>query len=313
MPVAIEKKSTSPLQMVLSLFFPQEITGKILLLALLPTLLLILTVGISLLHPCSLTFMIPLFALMGTLACSLWKTVGLSGSYLALIAFLLLSVKQVPSQERLWQMGIILSLAIDYFIILLSVEEVATLLGKVFEESHERLSAVHQNQLEIQQATNTWEEERASFEEEISKLKEEAEQRRIEKHQDDKRSELIQSEIEMLTAQREELVADAMQARKLAKESRSKSGDEDEKERAFRSLLQCQESILSLQVAFPQMLGNISHTQKELAAAKEKLTAPESDNTAHFEKEMIELGEEVVFLEEEVTHLEELISHVLSQ
>ena len=274
-PIAIEKKK--PVKFFLSRWFPESVTGKTFLWAFLPLVLLLLTMGVSFLRPTPFTLYLPVFSAIGVFLCCLWKTIGLSGSYLALISFLLITLKNVPSDQYLWQMVMVLCFAIDYFIVLLSVEEIEITFRKKDEEYHEKLSHLHQSTLEAEQEKRAWEEEKQRFEEEIEKLIAEAELRRIEKQQDNKRFTLIQSEIEMLTAQKEEFIADAFEARKVAKQREAFISENE----TGQALCENQEKIISLQMALSQPKLLIST--------------------------------EMAHLEEEINCLEELVSHILSR
>jgi len=351
-PVAIGKKPSKSFKAFLPHWIFQKLNGKLLFWAFLPVASLVLTLGISFLKPSAFTVYLPLLALIGTLICGLWKTVGLSGSYLALIAILSVSIKSIPPHERLWQIGVMFALAIDYFLVLIVVEETEGVLKSLMDESHERLSHLHQSRIEIQQLKQTGEEEKKQLEEEIEKLKQETELRRIEKKQDSKRFELIHSEIEMLNSQKETLITDAFEARKSAKELGSGEIETDQICRAFH---QSQESIITLQtrlsqkqqtdkaftalkrdlaqlrglhmqlrIQFEEKTKLLSETRKELFHTKGKLMTLELDNslsaldgerdkTVLLEKELSSLGIEIFDLEEEVMSLEGLVSHVLSQ
>ncbi|MFZ0564896.1 MAG: hypothetical protein WAM28_01720 [Chlamydiales bacterium] len=281
-PLAVDNKPSNTTKVFLSFCLPKGLLENIFLWSFLPVVLLLLTVWASFLASSPFTYFIPLFALAGPLACYFWKTIGLSASYLLLLIWTFFALRDVSSDQYFSQIGITVCLFIDYFIVFLSIKEVKANLKNIVEESQLRLEAIHQTRKEMQQIEQATKEEREEFELQIEKLKEEAEQRRIEKQQDNKRFELIQSEIEMLTEQKEELIADAFEARKIA--------NEDD---ALQALLESQEKILSLQAALSQN-GEAKSIQLSAEAIDE------------FEKE---IGQ----LEEEITCLEGLISHVLSR
>ena len=74
-------------------------------------------------------------------------------------------------------------------------------------------------ELQLAEAIKTLEEREREFTEELQKLKEQAEQRKIERTGDLKRLQLIQSEIDLLTSQKESFIEDARLARTSASHS----------------------------------------------------------------------------------------------
>lgn len=184
----------------------------------LPLISLFFNLGISFLIPCVSTVYLPFLALLGVSITIRWKGIGLAISYLLVGVVFFLVYKKVPSADLLWQSGVLFSLALELYIVLLCSEEIETIildLQNTAEEQKVLLSKVSEEQ---ERASERWQEEREELEEEIKKWKEEAEQRRIEKRAIDKRLSLVQSEIDFLTQQKETLIEEAFNSRALAAE-----------------------------------------------------------------------------------------------
>lgn len=202
----------------LSKVVPEGVCGRTFFWGALPSILFLFTVGVSFFSPSVLSAYLPFFALVGGLVCLRWKSVGLGGCFLALTLLVVGLYKEIPTDQRLWQTGLIFSLAIDFFILLLAIEEIESGMKKVMETSRQQATELNQSQLELQQSTTEWRALQKSLEEEIEQLKEEAEQRIIEKQQTQKRIELVQSEIELLTSQKAYFVAEAKKGQQRGKE-----------------------------------------------------------------------------------------------
>lgn len=341
-----EKKSSSLFEALLSRLIPESTLGQTLLFTFLPFFLLLLTVGVALLRNCSLTLFFPFIALISGILSARFRTSGLIGSYLGLALTLLYFYRNIPIEMRLWHMGILFSLATTLFLLLLSIEEIEASFQTFSANARTTLTKLHQAELNLVQAKESWKEEREQLEKEIKNLKEEAEQRRIERAQEAKRFELVQSEIELLTSQKEAILNEAREARQPIVQP-TESGREE--------LIAAQETILKLQqsVKHPtktkdtnvdldelqraqaqakglytqlrtqfdeksrilsQVRKELFHTQgKVLNLEKEQALAemdPDREEQAALEKDVGQLVENMETLEEEITLLEELVTHL---
>lgn len=206
---AVEKESGHSYNRFTSSFFPSSALGKLLVLAFMPSLLVLFSVGASFLKPSIFTPYFPILSLLTSLICLFFRTKGVAASYTALALFLLYFFKDLDPQTQLWQMSLVFSLAINLFILLLCIEEIEALLAHVTVHSQVNSTALAEAKQELKNVLKTKEEEQKAFETEIEKFKEEAEQRKIEKRQDSELIEMIQSEIELLTSQKEEILKEA--------------------------------------------------------------------------------------------------------
>lgn len=217
-----ETKAPSSLKETFLKVIPDTIVGRILFWGALPIVLLLTTVAVTFLNPAPFSIYLPFLALVSSILCLKWRTIGLGGSFLALGLLLIATFKDIPAENKLWQMGILFTLSLDLFILLLALEEVDFLVGKLAEAGRVKGKELLQAQLQLQQFQDEWQTQQKSLQDEIEELKEEAEQRRIEKHQHIKEIELIRSEIELLTSQKTHFVEEGKKAREvLEKEAHS--------------------------------------------------------------------------------------------
>lgn len=179
----------------------------------LPTLLLLMNIGIGFSRPSLFTPYLPYLAITTAAASFRFKGLGLIGSYLLLALFILLFLPHISSVERFWQIGIFLSHALTLYVVVLIAEEIEGCIQLLEQELRkEKHVAVHMEE-KLLHALKSMDEKEKEFAEEIQKLKEEAAQRKVERAADVKRLHLIQSEIELLTAQKENFIEKARLAR----------------------------------------------------------------------------------------------------
>lgn len=255
-PIILKKRSRFSFESIFLGWIPEGVIPQALLWVCLPAFLFILTMGVGYVQTCSFLPSFPLLVFLGCLACVLWRTIGLSIAYGALALFLFLYFDRVPVEDRLWQMGAVFVLALDYFILLLSLEEIESVLGSLFSTSNGVSIELKKTQESLALLQQAHQEEVESLQETIEKLKAEAEQRKIDKQQDLESLQWIQSEIEMLTGQKEEFIIEAREARKMSLDRREEMEKLEErlqthlldKKEAEHYLIGYQEKILALHV-----------------------------------------------------------------
>lgn len=273
---------------------PQSISGRVLFWGALCVGLVLFNLGVNFLRPSPLSHYLPFLALIGGMLVLRWKTAGLTGSYLALGLLLLSYYRDIPSDDRLWQMGLVITFAVDLFILLLVIEDIEWLVGKIEEIGRVKAKELTQAQLQLQKVHQEKAEMQQGLEDEIEHLKAEAEQRRIEKHQESKRIELIQSEIELLTSQKEQIVAEAKKAREVL-----------EKHAQSQTLIETSEAkIADLEkqlVDQAEYLQQIEDLKSQLEDAKAN-----RDQDASLKAENASLQEQIEILTEKASHGEAL-------
>lgn len=214
--LTVEKKSFFSLEPLLARFLPEQAAARVLLWSFLPAFLFLLTVGVSFLNFCVFTKYIPFLALISAILTLRFRTVGLSVGYMLLFLFTLFYYSSLPREILLWQMGVVFGLSLSIYILLLSIEETEACLEESRIKLRELMALSTQTQSECSQIKKTAEEKEKEFREEIEKLKEEASLRRIDYSQLLREFELIQSEIQMLTSQKEEFIEEARKSRTLS-------------------------------------------------------------------------------------------------
>jgi hypothetical protein len=250
--VSAEKQSSSLLAPDYFGLFPAKGAERLLVWASLPPFLLLLSIGVSYLCPCIFTKYLPFLAMGAAYVTIRFKTFGLVGSYFVLSLFFLIFFSHLPNGERLWQMGLLGTLSLSLFILLLSVEEREASLEEIDNQTKELQSLLQKAESAYLFAKKTAEEKEREFQEEIERLKRESELRRIERGQDFKRFGLIESEIEMLTSQKEEFIEDARRAKERAAELVQRFEEQKKTYEAIQSqlkqeLMVSQQALLALQ------------------------------------------------------------------
>lgn len=321
-----------------SWILPKNAFSQILLWLLLPLLLFIATLSLSSFCLSPITPYLFLLSISAIVLSIRFRTFGLAIIYGVLLAVLLFFYKDIAPHERLWQMQLLFSIAIETYILLLAVEEVEGLLHTRDIQSEKDSEKIKVFCKEQEGKEQNWEEERARLEEELRRLKEEAEQRKIEKASDEKRICLIESEITMLTAQKEELINEAFAARAASAEFSYRLQEEIKKrercaealpqvvtdEQLKRDKARAEGLYNQLRIQFEEKSKILSQARKALFQAEGKLTAHEYDNLLReMDPDLSEINglqtylnrcvEEKLLMEEEIVSLEALISHFLSR
>lgn len=177
----------------------------------LPFAFLLAVSGLALLCPSPLTPYYPLLAISGWILCARFRRLGLGLSLALLAGAALFIYRQASLDVRLWQWGLLGSYALDFMLTWLCLEEVDRL-------DAQRDETVLHVQQELGDVKKAWDEQVKGLEAELKKWKEEAEHRRIEKRADDEKLSLVQAEIDRLTTQKEAMITEAFEARRLAAE-----------------------------------------------------------------------------------------------
>lgn len=307
-----ETKPSFSVKDTLSKAVPESIAGSVLFWGALPASLLFFAVGVSFLCASPFSFYLPFLVLSGGVLCLRWRTAGLCGSYLALALLLFTYYGEIPFEERLWQMGIIFALAVNFFIVLLSAEEIETLIGQTAEAGKTKTKELTQALLQLHQVSQEKEDLQKSLEEEIRRLKEQAEQRRIEMREESKRMELVQSEIELLTSQKTHFVEEAKKAREIIEQDRHTQKiiqDADVKILALEGrLLELSETLDKERSSKERLAEKISHTeelQEQVLALTEDLNRAQA-----FKEENAALRNQIEDLAEHLRQAEELKAQV---
>ncbi|MCH9625183.1 MAG: hypothetical protein S4CHLAM123_03530 [Chlamydiales bacterium] len=302
--LAAEKKSVFFLDKMLSQLLPKSLTGRTFIWTFLPTLLLLLTVGVSFLSPSVFTLPLPFLALVTAGGCVCFRTRGLIGSYIAISLFVLLFYQDLSLDDKLWQFGIIFSLGLTLFITLLSVEEIDHCFEQMNQVSNDNLAHLRQTELDFQNAQQAWEQKLQELEEEIERLKTEAELRRIEKHESQQQFTLIQSEIELLTSQKNTLLEEA-RALRVNSESHVIDFDTEERIQALEKQLEqkfnesqvLSEELVQRSASLEDAQANSLQLELKLAQALEE-TKQHQANLDTLQQKLNESQERVLFLQQ---------------
>ncbi|MCC5832858.1 MAG: hypothetical protein JJU12_07445 [Chlamydiales bacterium] len=314
-----ETTGTFSVKEALSKALPETIVGRVLFFGSLPPALILFAIGVSFLCVSPFSFYLPFLALAGGMLCLRWKTVGLCGSYLALAALLLFYYGEIPFEERLWQMGVVFALAVNFFILLLSTEEIESLIAQTAEMGRVKTNELMQAELLLHQMSQEKEEQQKSFEEEIQRLKEEAEARRIEREQESKQIHLIQSEIELLTSQKAHFVTEAKKARVIIEQDEqtqniiqdAEAKIESLKEQIYALSKELEETRLSKEELhfqlseFSTLKSENAALNDQLAQLSEKLSQSENEKASKLKELTEQLDRTVSEKEAELADWEE--------
>jgi hypothetical protein len=248
---AREKKSLFFLNPFFKLL-PATNVERILLWACLPACLLLLELGITYLKPSFFTHFFPFLTIISVGLIFRYRSMGLATSYLLLLGSLLFLFRNLAPECRLWQIALLFTYALNLFILLLCVEEVTDCLEEISAQTGEFKKKWTQAELDLLSVQKTAEEREREFRDEIERLKSEAEQRRIERVNDWKKFDLIQSEIELLTSQKDEFVEESQLAQESALKNlqaleEQKKAFESEEKQLKKELIAAQEALLTLQ------------------------------------------------------------------
>lgn len=103
---------------------------------------------------------IPLFALVGMPLCWKWKVKGLTCSLVCLFLLVLYQDQFTPTEERLWNIGLAVSLALAFVVTALSFEEASSCLKVIQTESSTRLTNILQMDDKLQEMRRIFETEK---------------------------------------------------------------------------------------------------------------------------------------------------------
>lgn len=296
-PIILEKQNRSFWERLFLGWIPERISTSIWLWGLLPAILFLFTLWVGSIQPCALVPSLPLFVFLGSFACLLWRTIGLSVFYGALALFVFLLYGRVPSSERLWQLGVVFVLALDHFILLLSLEEIENVLSSLSSTVQGTSTELQVARTDLMLLQKAHQEEVEALQETIEKLIAEAEQRKIDRQKDLESLDWVQSEMERLTHQKETFIQKTRDARQAALESKEQMEKMEERLQhaqaaqgeVERHLMTYQEKIVAFHVEKTKLLSDCEEwrTAKEeaesrmevlgtaLQEAKEKLAAPQ--------------------------------------
>lgn len=198
----------------------------------LPLFLSLATLGVSALLPISYAGYLPWTLFLAFLLPLLGGKKGVWGSYtlLALCAFL---YREGAPSGLFWHLGLFSSLALTLFISQQACEACYATLEGWGELGRAERSALRTCEQTLQKVQEEKKEVETALEAEIQKLKEEAKQRLIERRQEEKRIALVESEIELLTSQKREVLAEVYHARALLARLSTQEAEEKARQHAL--------------------------------------------------------------------------------
>ncbi len=289
---------------LLARVMPSSLIGRVVLVLFLPAFLLLTTLWAIFLQPSPLTPYLAGLLLFGSVMACQYRTKGLLISYAALIGAYLFK----QTSFSLYEVGLCVAAATDFLILLLGVDEVKSLLSTLVAESKSYMNQYLVKNQELLANEESWSEARQALEEEIAEWKEEAKQRKIDLQMSVEKMELVQSEIEMLTSQKERILQEAYALRKTVPERST----------------QIEGLYKQLRIQFEEKSRALVQTRKELFQAQTKLQGQEieqrlaefdgeREEVNHLEEELAHTLNECAAMEEEINALEALISHILAQ
>lgn len=226
---------------------PESVVGRVLLWGAIPVVLFLLTLGISFVSAVSFANYLPFLVVLGGLSVLFGRTLGLGAVYFAFFIFAWVVYKEIPIEERLWQLGLAATLAVDFFVLFLAREEIEGSLASKDQDIQRKGSQLLQMELTLQSVQSQIEADTERFEQELAKLKAEAEQRRIEREVEQRKFQLIEKEIDEITAQKEDFLTEAREGRKLAAAARETQEILENQITEARSQLAKQQEGLSAQ------------------------------------------------------------------
>lgn len=292
-PIILEKQSRSFWERLFLGWIPEGVSSSLWLWGSLPAFLLLFTLWIGSVQPCAFLPSLPLFVFLGSFACLLWRTIGLSLFYGALTLFVFLYYDRVSPADRLWQMGIVFGLALDCFILLLSLEEIENLLKSLSSTVQGTSTELQLARKDLSHLQKTHQEEVETLQETIEKLKAEAEQRKIDRQNDLEKLEWVQSEIEMLTHQKETFIQEARHARQMALERKEQMEKMEERLQHTQAaqgevehhLTSYQDKIVAFHIEKRELLSNCNAWQRGKEKTQSRLETLEQ--ALHDSKETI--------------------------
>ena len=192
---------------------PGSIGGRVVLFFFLPLFLLLSTLWIALIEPTALSPYICGLLLFGTVMSCQSRIKGLLISVAAVVAVYAFK----HSGYTLFEIGLCVAAICDFVIAFLAMTEIKTLLITLVNESKSHMNEFLAKKQELLEVEDSFSKTKEQLEAEIASWKEKAEQRKIDLQMAKDRMLLIQSEIEMLTAQKESILNEAYEIRKEAR------------------------------------------------------------------------------------------------
>ena len=197
----------------LSRVIPGSLIGRVVLFFFLPLFLLLSTLWVALIEQTALSPYICGLLLFGTVMSCQYRTKGFFVSLFALASIYIFK----HTGYSLMEIGLCIAATFDFLVVLLVVKEIKASLAGVIEESKSHMNQFLAKNKELIETEENFSKTQQTLEEEIASWKEEAEQRKVDMQLLLDKTLLIQSEIEMLTAQKESILNDAYEVRKEAK------------------------------------------------------------------------------------------------
>ncbi len=269
--------------------------------------LFLLNLLIAFLNPCFFTKYLPAIVLPLGFATVIFRIWGLSISYVALFLLIVFFPDSFPESGRLWQMGVLFSSALNFFILLLSVEESEACFEGIKRESAELQAHALDLESQIQSAAVRSEKIEKQFQEEIEQLKAEAALKTLERNQQLKQYELVLSEIELLSSQKDQFIEESQKARsqaalhlQLLNEHESKIGEKESRWIAELEEYKKQKALIiqeweEAQNLAAERLQLVEELRSQLATLSDQksLSAQEWEETQSLAKERLSQVEEL--------------------
>ena len=261
---------------VLSRIVPGSLIGRTLLFLFFPLALLIMTAWAALLHPIALSPYLLASLLMGVSTIALYRAKGFAFSILLLsVAFFF-----KHTDLAFWEIGLTLAVAFDLLVILLAFDEMRRDLADAVEESKSRTTQYLAKNQELLECEESWSKTKERLEEELARWKEEAEQRKLDIVDAQKRLDLVETEINLLTEQKESILQEAYSIRGEATERlKLLSQQMEEVERA-------REEVHRQLDALPKQ--DLEQKELEIQELKEQLHKQQSSSTPSAEMHRLE-------------------------
>lgn len=153
--------------------------------------------------------LLPVSALVGVLVCWKWKLKGLAFSLGTLAAIILYQYPDIPVEDRFWQVGLGMALALGFVVTALSFEEVEEIVRGIHEESTNRLQHLWRLDEKLKNTQNS----RKEIEDDL--------RRRLDLVQKDyaENRQLLRSYERLISIARQEILESQQEIEKLKKEN----------------------------------------------------------------------------------------------
>lgn len=281
---------------------------------LVPFCFLFLTLQLAWQHSSAFTTFLPLISCLGIFFSIVYRTKGLIIAYSLLTLLVLYFYQSLLPEENLWQMGLIFSLAVDFFIALLLIEwtdEERMHIEKKNEEQEKKLVDINEHFL---QEEKKYQDYIDSLKESMQNLMQEAEQRRIDRVREQA---LLREEIKIITSQKN-LLHEEIDKMKLAlEESRAQIDAMAASPSKTEVIIMPDKSIereyKQIRKQFEEKSHILNQTRQELFATQTELLGlqrqeyKDEEGLWHWLTPLLlEAAEEQKQLEEEISLLEQI-------